>query len=56
MSTERQSFVDLSQFDFLLRRALERTYAVSSRFDNESDFKFELFHQLHRMKLNGRSQ
>ena len=55
MSTERRSSVDLVKFDSLMRRALGRTYAVSSRFDNESDFKFELFHQLHRMKLNGRS-
>ena len=45
----------MDKFDSLLRRALERTYAVSSRFDNESDFKFELFHLLHQMKLNGRS-
>ena len=55
MSTERNSFVDLDKFDSLIGRALERTYSISSRFANESDFKFELFHQLHRMKLNGRS-
>ena len=55
MSTEGQSFVDLDKFHSLMRRALGRTYAVNRRFDNESDFKFELFHQLHQMKLNGRS-
>ena len=55
MSTKRSTFVDLDQFDSIIRRALERAYSVSSRFENESDFKFELFHQMHRMKLNGRS-
>ena len=55
MSTERNTFVDLDQIDFLIRRALERTYSVSSKFDNESDFKFELFHQMHGLRLNGRS-
>ena len=55
MSTERNTFVDLVQFDSLIRQALARAYSVRRAFDNESDFKFELFHQLHRMKLNGRS-
>lgn len=55
MSMKRNTFVDLGQFDSPIRRALERTYSISNRFDNESDFKFELFHQMHRMKLNGRS-
>ena len=55
MTKHRNTFVDLDQFDSLIRRTLGRTYSVRSKFANESDFKFELFHQLHRMKLNGRS-
>ena len=53
MSIDRNTFVDIQQFDSLIRRALARTYSFRSRFDNESDFKFELFHNLHSLKLNG---
>lgn len=52
MST-KQHFVDLDEFDSLMRRALAQTYSVRDKFDNESDFKFELYHNLHRLRLNG---
>ncbi|MXY20296.1 MAG: hypothetical protein F4Y49_03055 [Dehalococcoidia bacterium] len=52
MPTKRH-FVDLDEFDSLIRRALARTYSVRDKFDNESDFKFELYHNLHQLKLNG---
>ena len=55
MSTDRNNFVDIGQFDSLIRDALARTNSHRSEFDNESDFKFELFHNLHRQKLNGHS-
>lgn len=53
MSTKRY-FVDLNEFDSLMRQALARTYSLRDKFDNESDFKFELYHNLHRLRLNGR--
>ena len=43
----------LREFDALLRRALGETYAGSASFDNESEFKFELYHNLHGLKLGG---
>lgn len=52
MSTKRNN-VDLREFDSLIRKALARTYASRDRFENESDFKFELYHHLHKLKLNG---
>ena len=52
MPTKRY-FVDLNEFDSLIWRALGSTYSVRDKFDNESDFKFELYHNLHQLKLNG---
>ena len=52
MPTKRH-FVDLNEFDSLMRQALARTYSSKDRFDNEADFKFELYHNLHRLRLNG---
>ncbi len=52
MPTKRH-FVDLDEFDGLMWRALGSTYSVRDKFDNESDFKFELYHNLHQLKLNG---
>ena len=40
-------------FDKIFKQALAQTYSFSSTFANESDFKHELFHQLHEMKING---
>ncbi len=51
MSIDR-NYVDLKKFDALIERALARTYSAQDRFDNESDFKFELYHHLHQLKLN----
>ena len=55
MSTETSTFVDLDHFDTLIRKALAKTYAFRSEYDNESDFKLELFHNLYSSKMNGRS-
>ena len=52
--TTKLHFVDLDEFDGLIRLALVRTYSVRDKFDNESDFKFELYHNLHQLRLNGR--
>ena len=46
-------WIKLDEFEALLRAALAATYASRELFDNESDFKFELYHQLHDMKLGG---
>ena len=45
--------IDLDEVDSLVRRALAATYVGRDRFSNESDFKFELYHQLHGLELNG---
>ncbi len=45
--------IRLREFDKVLKQALAQTYAYSSEFDNESNFKHELFHQLHGMEING---
>ncbi len=45
--------IRLREFDKVLKQALAQTYAYSSEFANESDFKHELFHQLHGMEING---
>ena len=49
----KRNYVDLRDFDRLIRKALSRTYASRDKFDNESDFKFELYHQLHQLEMNG---
>ena len=51
--TARRIRVDLDRIDALLNRALERTYAARDRFENESDFKFELYYNLHGLRLDG---
>ena len=38
--------------DKVLKRALAQTYAYSPDFANESDFKHELFHQMHALEIN----
>lgn len=45
--------IGIRPFEKVLKQALAQTYAYSSEFVNESDFKYELFHQLHGMELNG---
>ena len=45
--------VDIPTLDDLLRRALSLTYATRDTFGNESDFKLELFHNLHGLRLSG---
>ena len=51
--TAKRFRVSLREFDALLKRALGETYAGGASFDNESDFKFELYHNLHGLKLGG---
>ena len=50
----REFTFDLAEVDALIRHALAKTYATKNRFDNESDFKFELYHQMHKLSLNHR--
>ena len=45
--------IGIREFDRILKRALAQSYAYSSEFANESDFQYELFHQLHGMEING---
>ena len=45
--------IGLREFEKVLKQALAQTYAYNSKFANESDFKHELFHQLHGMEING---
>ncbi len=45
--------IGIRPFEKVLKQALAQTYAYSSEFDNESNFKHELFHQLHGMEING---
>ena len=55
MGTLTEEFdINLGEVDALIRHALAKTYATKNRFDNESDFKFELYHQMHRLSLNHR--
>ncbi len=59
MPTLRKEFdikefnIDLDEVDALVRQALAATYAGRDLFNNESDFKFEFYHQLHGLELNG---
>ena len=39
------------KFDQVLREALARTYSSKSSFRSEAEFKYELFHQLHGLKV-----
>ena len=43
----------MKETDALVRQALAATYAGRDRFNSESDFKFELYHQLYGLELNG---
>ena len=45
--------IRISPFEKVLKQALAQTYAYQTEFANESDFKHELFHQLHGMEING---
>ena len=45
--------IGIRDFDKVLKKALAQTYSFSPEFANESDFKHELFHQLHGMEING---
>ena len=45
--------IRIPEFEKVLKQALAQTYSFSSEFANESDFKHELFHQLHTRKVNG---
>lgn len=45
--------IGLRELDKVLKQALTLTYSVTSSFDKESDFKYELFHQLHRLEVGG---
>lgn len=45
--------IGIRAFDKVLKQALAQTYAYRAEFANESDFKHELFHQLHGMEING---
>ncbi len=45
--------VDIEEFDGVLRQALSRTYSGGRLFESEAAFKYELFHQLHGMKVGG---
>ena len=49
----KRNYVAPREFDRLIRKALARAYASRDEFDNESDFKFELYHQLHQLEMNG---
>ena len=45
--------IRITEFDKVLKEALAQTYAYRAEYDNESDFKHELFHQLHALEING---
>lgn len=45
--------IRIRDFEKVLKQALERTCSFSPEFANESDFKHELFHQLHGLEING---
>ena len=45
--------VDIEEVDGVLRRGLARTYSVGGLFESEAAFKYELFHQLHGLKVGG---
>ncbi len=54
MKTVAKDFkIELRELDKVLKQALTQTYSVSPIFDKESDFKYELFHQLHRLEVRG---
>ena len=50
----REFNINLAEVDAIIRHALAKTYGTKNRFDNESDFKFELYHQMHKLRLNHR--
>ncbi len=52
MKNKRVSF-RLDEAHEVITQALANTYAQSRWYYKESDFQFELYHQLHSMKLNG---
>ena len=45
--------IRIREFDMVLKQALAQTYAYRAEYDNESDFKHELFHRLHGMEIDG---
>ena len=45
--------IRIPEFEKVLKQALSQTYSFSPEFANESDFKHELFHQLHGMEVDG---
>ena len=45
--------VDIEELDGVMRQALARTYSGESFFESEAAFKYELFHQLHGLKVGG---
>ncbi|MCY3638627.1 MAG: hypothetical protein OXG80_05960 [Chloroflexi bacterium] len=49
----REFKIRKSDINKALKQALAQTYSYSPHFENESDFKHELFHQLHGMEING---
>ena len=44
---------DIDEFDATLMQALRKTYSENQSFASEAAFKYELFHQLHGLKVGG---
>ncbi len=44
--------IGVRAFGKVLKQALAQTYSSVTEFDNESDFKYELFHRLHTLKVS----
>ena len=45
--------IRIREFDKVLKQALAQAYAYRDKYENEFDFKHELFHRLHGMEING---
>ena len=45
--------IDAREFDKVLKQALTRAYSEYTSFESESEFKYELFHQLYALKVGG---
>ena len=45
--------IDIKEFDGVFKQALQRTYSENPYFASEAAFQYELFHQLHGLKVGG---
>ena len=52
-SSMRDFQIDIEEVDGVLRQALAQTYSANPSFASESDFKYELFRQLHGLEISG---